>query len=273
MPFDICLSCGATIADGAAFCQRCGTPRATAAPEDPRALQPASEGFELTAGALGLFGRSILLMIGMFLIVPAPWLVCWFNEWLVENIRGRDGDRAVFRGTPGSVWVLTTLYGLVMVANIVNSNREDPYGWLQAVVQVGSIALTWAYFRWFTSQVEFDGRRLNLRAGLPGYIGWNLLIYLSILTIVGWAWVTVFMYRWLTRSVEGTEGNFTFTAEGHQFLWRTVVAILFCLPIVTMPWAIKWMYSWLVSQVRFQPSSGAAGAAPVPVPQAATEQA
>ena len=261
MPFVNCVSCGSPIGDDATFCAKCGTPRPDAAitPADAVSTVHHSEkDFELTASALGLFGRALLMGIGMLLIVPAPWLVCWFYEWLIENIQGRRGSKLTFDGTPGSVWILTTLYGLFFIANVAGGahfEEDDTSGAalsFQVGIQLASFALAWAMFRWTAGRLQLDGRRLKLTAGFLGYLGWNVLVYISIITIIGWAWVSVLFYNWLANKTVGAPGRFTFVAKGHQILWRTLAYILFMVPIVTIPWAIRWYFAWLVEQFRFE---------------------
>src|SRR5262249_1665002 len=59
----------------------------------PRAAPPelvdgGQEGMPLatTVGTWGLFGRVILIVIGTFLIVPAPWVMTWFYRWFIPQI-------------------------------------------------------------------------------------------------------------------------------------------------------------------------------------------
>lgn len=237
-----------------------------AAPETVPVEQPAHDGgidFDFTAGALGLFGRSLLAGIGMILIVPAPWVVCWYYEWLFSVVQGRWGSRLEFRGTPGSVWVLTTLYGVLIVANIAYGATQEQ-GETNVAFDIGfqlaSLVLGWALWRWMVSQLELNGARLRLGASLLGYVGWMLLLYLSIITIIGWAWVTVFFYRWLAGTVDGAPGRFGFKGEGHQILWRTLAMILFMLPVLTIPWAIRWYMAWLVEQITYEETPAAVAA-------------
>jgi|GEM_PF-2764161 len=274
MPDTICPSCGGTILAEAAFCSQCGGPLAGTR------VAPASQyDLELTASALGLFGRMIFLVLGFVLVVPAPWIICWFYEWLVESVQGRLGSKLAFHGTPQSVWVLTTVYGVLIYGGMVLALwiqfTEDPQPWIEPLFQVvnnlASFVLGWYFLRWMIGHISLDGHRLSLTAGLAKYFGWTLLLAASFLTIIGWAWVTCALYRWLTGTVEGAPGKFTFTAKGHQLLGRSVLYILGILPIVTIPWVGRWFFAWLIEQFRYEEPAAVPTAPPAPAPQPALD--
>ena len=89
-----------------------------------------------------------------------------------------------------------------------------------------------------------DSRKVAIWA----FIGWNILFALSILTIIGWAWVYVAQMRWFCRNVQGTRREVTFTGTGLEFLWRAIVAAIACLFIIPIPWMYRWFGQWLASQ-------------------------
>ena len=63
---------------------------------------------------------------------------------------------------------------------------------------------------------------LSFTGSVLGYIGWNLLFAISIITIIGWAWVYVAQIRWFCRNIQGTRRQIIFKGTGLQFLWRAV---------------------------------------------------
>ena len=75
-----------------------------------------------------------------------------------------------------------------------------------------------------------------------------ILAALSILTIIGWAWVYVAQMRWFCRNIQGTRREVVFIGTGLEFLWRALVAGLACLLIIPIPWMYRWMTQWLASQ-------------------------
>ena len=282
-----CLSCGATIADEAQFCARCGTPRPDAAAPpsaDPVAYTPThGPDFTLEAGALGLLGRSFVMGLGMLLVVPAPWIICWWYEWLYSEIGGRKGAALMFRGTPGSVWILTTIYGVVIWGNGIRGAVQEQGSSstvADILVQVLSLVLGWALLRWAINHSELDDSRLNFYGGLLPYVGWSILLWLSFFTIIGWAWVMVLMYAWIFSKISGAPGKFHLLAKGQQILWRSIVMMLPVvplliavglgaaggeqpspaaagavlvgfLPMLALPWTLRWYLAWLIEQIHY----------------------
>jgi hypothetical protein len=96
-----------------------------------------------------------------------------------------------------------------------------------------------------------DGKPLGLSfsGSYWGYLGWNLLAALSLITIIGWAWVYTAQMRWVCRNIEGTRREVIFKATGLQYLWRAIVAVLACSLIIPIPWALRWIIRWHASQI------------------------
>lgn len=89
--------------------------------------------------------------------------------------------------------------------------------------------------------IEFKGSAL-------GYIGWHVLMYISVFTIIGWAWVVTAWMRWICRNISGTRREIVFTASGWQMLWRSLLFGLACGLLIPLPWVLRWYTSWYVSQ-------------------------
>ena len=104
--------------------------------------------------------------------------------------------------------------------------------------------------RWMVANISSEGRQLPLNfAGSPWtYVGWYLLLHVSVATIIGWAWVMTAWMRWICRNVDGTRRDIMFNADGWEILWRAVVAVLCMVLIIPIPWATAWYYRWYVSQ-------------------------
>jgi len=52
--------------------------------------------FSLEVGIWGFLGRSLLMMIGMLLVIPAPWVATMLYRYIVEHVRvpaGSGDDR------------------------------------------------------------------------------------------------------------------------------------------------------------------------------------
>jgi hypothetical protein len=104
--------------------------------------------------------------------------------------------------------------------------------------------------RWLVANISSEGRQLPLSfAGDPwAYVGWYLLLYISAITIIGWAWVITAWMRWICRHVDGTRREIRFNASGWQILWRTLLVALAMVFIIPIPWAMGWYTRWYVYQ-------------------------
>jgi len=112
------------------------------------------------------------------------------------------------------------------------------------------IVLYWLFLKWIIANLASNGQPLGLSfsGSIWAYIGWTILTVISILTIIGWAWVYVAWMRWVCRNIQGTRREVVFTGTGLEFLWRSIVAVLACLFIIPIPWMYRWMMRWLASQ-------------------------
>ncbi len=217
--------------------------------------------FTFEAGALEFLGRSLLTLLSFPFLIPVPWTLSWYWKWLAEEVRADDGESLQFWGAAANVWTTVLLYVMLFGSSIGLGflKREDEANlWLlggDILIQLFSIGLGWLFTKWLLDHVERRGKRWRFDGSVWGFIGWNLLLYLSFLTIIGWAWVIAGLYNWIASHVQNVGGSLQFVGAGYQVLWRTLAMMLFCLPIVTFPWAIRWYYAWLISQVQLTPAA------------------
>ncbi len=191
----------------------------------------------------GLFGRSLLYIVGQILVVPAPWTATGYYRFLSEQVALPDGRRIRFSGQPGDIWYI--FVGLALLGWLHNINHAG----VTAAVILGTALLTVPVVRWFcanlrtedgTLQLSFDGEAL-------AYLGWSILFLVSLVTVIGWAWVIKATMQWICRNVSGTVG-FTFSATGPAILGRTVLLILMCVLILPIPWVMRWYADWFAAQ-------------------------
>ena len=95
------------------------------------------------------------------------------------------------------------------------------------------MALYWLFLKWFVANFASNGQSLGLSfsGSVWAYLGWTILAAVSIITIIGWAWVYVAWMRWFCRNIQGTRREVLFIGSGLEFLWRAIVAgfaSLFC---------------------------------------------
>ena len=209
----------------------------------------------------GLFWRSIVLLFAFAFILPAPWAGLWYYRWLAEHVALPGGRRLSLQSSLGECWYL--FVGLILVEFINPAFAGSRAQEIAAIVALAlSVYLTVLLIGWFcrSLRAEPNGLSLDFAGGFWGYLGWVLLLAISMLTIIGWAWVLKYMVRWLCANVTGTHA-FEFVGTGWDFLWRTLVlalAIGFILPI---PWALRWFVEWYVSQIVVTPRAASAAIA------------
>lgn len=191
-----------------------------------------------------LLGRSLVFMIGFLLVIPSPWTATYFYRWFVERLRIPQRPDLGFTGKPGDIWYVFVIQGLCGYAGFNDS-------WYPTFIVIPLEAfLSWMVVRWIVANISSEGRQLPFTfAGDPwAYVGWYLLLYVSVVTIIGWAWVIAAWTRWMCRHMVGARRDLVFNASGGEVLWRTLVFALVSLVIIPIPWAMAWYYRWYVSQ-------------------------
>jgi hypothetical protein len=124
------------------------------------------------------------------------------------------------------------------------------------------MAIYWLCLKWIIANLASNGQPLELGFSGPvwTYIGWGILAIISVLTIVGWAWVYVAWIRWVCRNIQGTRREVIFIGSGLEFLWRSIVAVIASAFIIPIPWVYRWMSQWLASQTVLADSGAQANA-------------
>ena len=200
----------------------------------------------------GLFGRALLYIIGMLLVIPAPWVAVWFYRWFASRLQVPGRPNFSFTGQVGDIWwafILLALLGLI--------GAYDPtYQIIGIVLQA---VLSWFVVRWAVANLASNGQKIptTFEGSIWGYIGWQILLIVSVLTIIGWAWVITAMLRWICRNISGTRREVVFNGSGLQVLWRSIVLALVCSLIIPIPWMLRWYGRWYVSQFALAPRGAA----------------
>ena len=191
-----------------------------------------------------LLGRALVFLIGFLLVIPAPWVATSFYRWFDERLRVPQRPSLGFTGKPTDIWYVFVILALCSYAGFSNVR------YLPLILIPLQAFLSWMTVRWIVANISSQERPLGLSfEGSPwGYVGWYLLLYISAITIIGWAWVTTAWIRWMCRNIAGTRRNLVFDASGWQVLWRTVVFALAAVFIIPIPWIMGWYARWYVSQ-------------------------
>jgi hypothetical protein len=202
---------------------------------------PLSIDFEI----LEFVWRTLVLLVGLILIIPAPWALVWYIQWLVPCVRvpGRPNLSFVGQAMTLVPWYFGAIVLLIGVALIGSELLNN----LMSLVQ---IALYWLFLRWFVANLASNEQPLGLSfsGSIWAFLGWTILAIVSVITIIGWAWVYAAMLRWVCRNIQGTRREVVFTGTGLELLWRTIVAAIASLFIIPIPWVYRWMWRWLASQ-------------------------
>ncbi|WP_315777330.1 MULTISPECIES: DUF4339 domain-containing protein [unclassified Bradyrhizobium] len=209
-----------------------------------------------SAGALSVtletwsyLGWTLLYVVGQFLIVITPWTAVYLYRYVIERMRVPGRPNLTFTGQPLDIWYVFIAMGVLTYVGL--SDRPI----LNLISLVAPAFLGWMVLRWLLSNIASNGERLPIHfEGSPVvYAGWYLLMIVSGITIIGWAWVLTAWMRWVCRNIQGTRREVVFTGSGLQVLWRTFAFVLGCSVIIPIPWLLSWYSAWYVSQFAVVP--------------------
>jgi hypothetical protein len=202
-----------------------------------------------------LLGRSLLYVIGILLVIPAPWVATSFYRWFASRIQVPERPNLAFNGNVADIWWVFVLMGLLNYVSVYD-NRT------QLIVVLIEAFLAWMVLRWILGNLSSNGQALPIafNGSVWAYIGWQLLLALSFITIIGWAWVATAWTRWICRNISGTRREIVFNASGLDVLWRTIVFAIASSFIIPIPWVLRWYAQWFVSQFGVAPRGAALGA-------------
>ena len=198
----------------------------------------------LDVGVWALFWRALVLGLSQMAVIPLPWVAPIFSQWFVERIKVPGGRRIGFLGTAKDIWWAFILYALcLLLTRFVDARGYIPLVGLQIFFEL-------LILRWFVGKLAWEGQTQPLRftGSYGALLGWNILLGLSILSIIGWAWVATAWGRWTCRHVQGSSRELVFTATGWDFLWRALVVVFTALLLIPIPWTTRWFTRWIVSQ-------------------------
>jgi hypothetical protein len=156
-----------------------------------------------------------------------------------------------FTGRPGTIalWYFGMLAVLIVFGVIAYEASVPAISDLGGIIQ---LVVYWLFLKWFFTQLASNGQPLGLSfsGSFWAYLGFSILAVLSVITIIGWAWVYTAQLRWFCRNIQGTRRQVVFNGTGLQFLWRGIVAALVSSLIIPVPWMYRWMARWVASQTE-----------------------
>ena len=234
-----------------AFASAPPPPRPRAAAVAPTPVGPLAGAFP----AWGLFWRSIVLALGIIFVLPAPWAGVWFYKWFASKVVLPGGRPLRLQGQVGEIWWLFVGFGLVQwIGPTLNVALDVRWG--GALSSILGMVVSWALVRWFCGHVETEdgATKIAFTGGVLPYIGWSLLVAVSFVTIIGWAWAFKYFLRWICARVEGAP-RFAFNGGGFAILWRVLVLALCSVLVIPIPWLLKWYGNWMISQFSAEPEA------------------
>jgi hypothetical protein len=205
-------------------------------------------------GLWSFLGWSLVFIIGLLLVIPAPWAATGFYRWMASRVSVPSRPNFAFTGQVGDIWYIFVALGLMAYADFTGISS------LKYILIALQAFLSWMTVRWIAANLSSNGERLPVvfSGSALGYVGWYLLMYLSVITIIGWAWVITAWMRWICRNIEGTRREVLFNATGWEVLWRSVLFGLGCALLIPIPWVMRWYTSWYVSQFALVERTAAA---------------
>jgi hypothetical protein len=189
--------------------------------------------------------RSIVYVLGVSTVILSPWTLVWYLKWFVSCVRVPGRPNLSFTGS--AMTLVAWIAGLVVLSILVAITGIQA---LHAVSTVALVVCSWLFIKWQVANIASNGQPLGLSfsGSIWAFIGWNLLLAISVVTVIGWAWVYAAQIRWFCRNIQGTRRAIVFKGTGLQILWRTIVVSLVCSFIIPIPWMYRWMMRWMASQ-------------------------
>jgi hypothetical protein len=167
-----------------------------------------------------------------------------FYGWMTSRLRVPGRPNLAFTGQMRDIWYVFVAMALLTYAGSTGVRS------LQYLSIPFQGYLSWMTVRWIAANFSSNGRQLpiSFEGNWLTYVGWYVLLYISAITIVGWAWVITAWMRWNCRNVVGTQREILFNASGLEMLWRTLVFALGCMFLIPIPWVLRWYTTWYASQ-------------------------
>lgn len=224
-----------------------GVSRPPDVPRSAGAVTGAERSLSIDFEILEFTWRTIVFVIGSIFIIPVPWLFVWYERWLVSCVHVPGRPSLSFTGR--AVALVPWYFGAIVLAVLLDLTGVR---WLSDLMTVVEIVLCWLLLRWFIENIASNGQQLGLKfsGSFWAFLGWNILFALSVITIIGWAWVYTAQMRWIYHNIEGTRREIVFKATGLDYLWRAIVFAIASAFIIPIPWVARWLLRWLASQTE-----------------------
>jgi GYF domain 2 len=191
--------------------------------------------------------RSLVFFLGLILFIPAPWAIVWYMKWLVSCFHVPGRPNLSFTGQP--LTIAAWYFGFIVLVICVALTGVQ---WLNNLIYIPQFVLYWLFLRYLVANLASNGQPLGLSfsGSVWAYLGWTLLAVISVITIIGWAWVYAAQMRWVCRNIQGTRRQIVFKGTGLEYLWRLIVVAIASSFIIPIPWMLRWIMRWQLSQTE-----------------------
>src|SRR6516165_8854482 len=71
-----------------------------------------------------LLGRSLLYVIGILLVIPAPWVATSFYRWFASRIQVPERPNLAFNGNVADIWWVFVLMGLLNYVSVYDNRTQ-----------------------------------------------------------------------------------------------------------------------------------------------------
>jgi len=218
----------------------------------PAAAAGPTDGLVPDSPVWGMFWRIMVFGFCAAFVIPAPWCIAALYRYMIGRTSLPDGRRFVFAGSGNDIWYLYIGPVLAIIVLSLLALVIPLIGLLNIVAELFLVfVVPYLIIRWVCEKVgtEDGSLKVAFTGSIWGLIGYNLLIAVSFITIIGWAWAMAAQMRWMCRNVSGTQ-QFEFAGTGLEILWRYLVFAIASAFIIPIPWMLRWYLSWIVSQIR-----------------------
>ncbi len=198
-------------------------------------------------GILEFTWRTIVYVLGAGTVILLPWTLVWYLKWIVSCVRVPGRPNLSFTGN--AMTLVPWVAGLIVLEIVAVVSGIKIIGTL---VSIGIMLATWLLIRWQVANIASNGQPVGLSfsGSIWAYIGYSLLMAISFITIIGWAWVVAAQARWFCRNIQGTRRLVVFKGTGLEILWRLIVVSIACSFIIPIPWMYRWIMQWWLSQTE-----------------------
>ena len=215
---------------------------------------------EFVAGVGALFGRTLLLIFGILLVIPAPWAITYFYQWFIAHLRLPRVSRLEFTGVPGDKWLLCIVLAL---GGYIGALKNPAFQIVPLFLQP---YLSLLLIRWVVGKLTADGRPLPLRfTGAPGD-QWILCIVLALGGYIGTLknpafqliplflqpYLSLLLIRWVVGKLtaDGRPLPLRFTGGYWRFFGWYLLIALSMFTIVGWAWVVAANMRWVCRKVE-----------------------